>query len=83
MKTYPIRIKHEGTGIVYVVPVLAASLEEARRKAVDWPYAEFCRYVLADCSRTGGPGPRTPPRGRSVIRSPSHRPRASVLGPRT
>ena len=48
MKSFQIRIKHEGTGIVYVVPVLAASLEEARRKAVGWPYAEFCRYVLAD-----------------------------------
>jgi hypothetical protein len=48
MKSFQIRIKHEGTGIVYIVPVLAASLEEARRKAVDWPYAEFCRYVLAD-----------------------------------
>jgi len=48
MKTYYVRIKHEGTGIVFVSSVLAASLEEARRKAVDWPYAEFCRYVLAD-----------------------------------
>jgi hypothetical protein len=48
MKVYPIRIKHEGTGIVYVAQVLAASLDEAKRKALDYPYAKFCHYVLAE-----------------------------------
>jgi len=48
MKVYPIRIKHEGTGIVYVAQVLAASLDEAKHKALDYPYAKFCHYVLAE-----------------------------------
>jgi hypothetical protein len=48
MKVYPVRIKHEGTGIVYVAQVLAASIDEAKRKALDCPYAKFGHYVLAE-----------------------------------
>ena len=38
MKTYRARIQHEGTGLVYVVPVLASSRQEAAEKAGAWPY---------------------------------------------
>jgi hypothetical protein len=38
MKTYWARIQHEGTGRVYIVPVLASTLQRAAEKARDWPY---------------------------------------------
>ena len=47
MSTFFIRIKHDGTGIVYVVPVLAKNLDEAKFKAVNWPYANGDAYSLA------------------------------------
>jgi len=47
MSTYNVKVKHDGTGIVYVVPVLAKTLAEAKVKAVNWPYFNGEAYSLA------------------------------------
>ncbi len=46
MATYIVKVKHDGTGIVYVVPVLAKTLAEAKVKAVNWPYFNGEAYSL-------------------------------------
>lgn len=37
-KLFFIVVEHIATGARYSIPVLAASFEEARAKAADWPY---------------------------------------------
>ena len=46
MKTYIVKIKHISTGIVYTVPVLAQTKNEAESKAGQWPYITDAYIVL-------------------------------------
>jgi hypothetical protein len=45
-KLFYITVEHISTGTRYSIPVLAASLEEARAKAASWPYTNDS-YKLA------------------------------------
>jgi hypothetical protein len=46
MKLFIVRVKHIATSIVWHVPVLADSLEDAQRKAGDWPFVNDGYIVI-------------------------------------
>lgn len=48
MRVFTVRVKHIATGIVWCVPVLAESMDDAQRKANDWPYVSDGYVVIGE-----------------------------------
>ena len=46
MNTFYVKMKHVVNGVVYQVPVLATTLEEALEKAREYPYNTFGDFVV-------------------------------------
>jgi hypothetical protein len=47
-KAFYVRLKHIVNGVMYRVPVLASTVEQALDKARDYPYNTFGDYTVID-----------------------------------